>query len=183
MRFASFLKVDLKQIPGKFLKWLPSRWAKASGHAFDVFVTLGMPTEGRKIVKITKSSTDEEYDEDHATWLKDWKINQNAFELTRIESKNHYCSMSVMKYVKDVNRIASLDWCQFVLDKLISSVGHYKETSAAKGVHFDDLLFFLMSFTVLICSLQSFKRSSNKTRMTADFHSAPHLHLLTQIVN
>jgi len=31
-----------------------------------------------------------------------------------------------------------------MLDKLISSVMHYKETKAAKGVHFDGMLFFLM---------------------------------------
>ncbi|KAJ8423167.1 hypothetical protein Cgig2_023234 [Carnegiea gigantea] len=40
-------------------------------------------------------------------------------------------------------KIVSLDWCQFVLDKLIRSVKHYKETKAAKGVRFNGLLFFL----------------------------------------
>ncbi|KAJ8433431.1 hypothetical protein Cgig2_024767 [Carnegiea gigantea] len=46
--------------------------------------------------------------------------------------KNRYCSKSVLEYVKDVNRIALLDWCQFVLDKLINSVRHYKEIEAVK---------------------------------------------------
>ncbi|KAJ8425376.1 LOW QUALITY PROTEIN: hypothetical protein Cgig2_011760 [Carnegiea gigantea] len=51
---------------------------------FDVYVTLGVPIGGWKIIEITKSSTDEEYDEVHAVWLKEWKINQNAPEITRM---------------------------------------------------------------------------------------------------
>ncbi|KAJ8419722.1 hypothetical protein Cgig2_020783 [Carnegiea gigantea] len=47
--------------------------------------------------------------------------------------KNHYCSKSMLKYVKDVSQIASLDWCQFILDKLITSVKHHKESTAVKG--------------------------------------------------
>ncbi|KAJ8426180.1 LOW QUALITY PROTEIN: hypothetical protein Cgig2_017108 [Carnegiea gigantea] len=46
--------------------------------------------------------------------------------------KSHYCSKSILKYIK---YIASLDWCQFVLDKLITSVRHYKESTATKGSH------------------------------------------------
>jgi len=38
-------------------------------------VTLGVSIGGRKVVEITKSSMDEEYDEVHAVWLKEWKIN------------------------------------------------------------------------------------------------------------
>ncbi|KAJ8425636.1 hypothetical protein Cgig2_024291 [Carnegiea gigantea] len=49
--------------------------------------------------------------------------------------KNNYCSKSILKYVKDVNQIASLDW---------SNVRQYKESKSAKRVHFDSLLFFLV---------------------------------------
>ncbi|KAJ8439955.1 hypothetical protein Cgig2_013582 [Carnegiea gigantea] len=47
--------------------------------------------------------------------------------------KNSYRSKSVLKYVKD-----------FTLEKLINSVRHYKENKAAKDVHLDGPLFFLM---------------------------------------
>ncbi|KAJ8427649.1 hypothetical protein Cgig2_010662 [Carnegiea gigantea] len=73
-------------------------------------------------------------------------------------SKNQYCGKSVLKYVKDVNWIASLAYCQFALSKLISSVRHYKESKATKG-----------TFIVLIWSSQSFNRSSNQTRMMVVF--------------
>ncbi|KAJ8430763.1 hypothetical protein Cgig2_009068 [Carnegiea gigantea] len=43
--------------------------------------------------------------------------------------KNCYCNKSILKYVKDVRQIASLDCCQFVLD----IVGHYKESTTAKA--------------------------------------------------
>ncbi|KAJ8435635.1 hypothetical protein Cgig2_000301 [Carnegiea gigantea] len=75
MGFASFSNVDLKQIPGKFSKcpvkcfdpyvvcfMLPDG-QKFPVTAFDVNMTLGVPFGGRKIINITKSSTDEEYDE------------------------------------------------------------------------------------------------------------------------
>ncbi|KAJ8429604.1 hypothetical protein Cgig2_008834 [Carnegiea gigantea] len=96
MGFASFLKVDLKQILGKFSKLLvesydpyPASFVLPDGQrfvviAFDVYVTLGVPIEGRKIVEITSSSTDEEYDEVHAAWVKEWKIQHNPPELTRM---------------------------------------------------------------------------------------------------
>ncbi|KAJ8419817.1 hypothetical protein Cgig2_011749 [Carnegiea gigantea] len=122
MRFASFLKVDLKQIPGKFSKWLVESFdlyavcfrlpngQKFPVTAFNVYVSLGVPFGGREIIEITKSSTDEEYDE------------------------NLYYSASILKYVKDVNQIAFLDQCQFILDKLITSIRHYKESTATKGL-------------------------------------------------
>jgi len=50
----------------------------------DVYVTPGCAYKGRKIVEVTKSSTDEEYDEVNAMWLKEWKINKNIPELTRM---------------------------------------------------------------------------------------------------
>jgi len=58
--------------------------------------------------------------------------------------KNRYYNKSILKYVKDVSHIASLDSCQFVVDKPITSFKHCKESTAVKGVHFDGLLFFLM---------------------------------------
>ncbi|KAJ8425639.1 hypothetical protein Cgig2_024294 [Carnegiea gigantea] len=57
---------------------------------------------------------------------------------------NYYYSKYILKYVKDVSQIASLDWWQFILDKLITNIRHYKESKATKGVHFDNLLFFLI---------------------------------------
>ncbi|KAJ8439956.1 hypothetical protein Cgig2_013583 [Carnegiea gigantea] len=173
IRFASLLK----QIPGKFSKWLVDSFdpyficfrlpngQKFSVIEFDVYVTLDVPIGGREIVEITKSSTDEVYHEVHAAWLKEWKINQNTLELTcmsefilakkdRGESfkrnfiiclvncffsglKNRYCSKFVLKYMKD-----------FALGKLITNVRHYKESKAAKGVHFDGPLFFVMEADV-----------------------------------
>ncbi|KAJ8439007.1 hypothetical protein Cgig2_013003 [Carnegiea gigantea] len=74
MGFAFFLKVDLKQIYERFLKWLVDNFdpysicfklpygQKFLVTAFDVYVTLGVPIGGRKIIDITKSSMDEEYD-------------------------------------------------------------------------------------------------------------------------
>ncbi|KAJ8421090.1 hypothetical protein Cgig2_025553 [Carnegiea gigantea] len=145
MRFTSF---NLNQMLVKFSKWLGEHKYETgrsfSVITFDVYITVGVPFEGTLIVEITKSSMDEEYDE---------KIDHSAPELTQIpefilakkdegesfkrnfivylvncffnRAKNRYCSKSILKYVKDVNRFASLNWCQFVLDKLISSVRHY----------------------------------------------------------
>ncbi|KAJ8431997.1 hypothetical protein Cgig2_005926 [Carnegiea gigantea] len=48
------------------------------------------------------------------------------------------------KKTRDMSQIASLDWCQFVVDKLMTGVRHYKESTDTKGVHFDGPLFFLM---------------------------------------
>ncbi|KAJ8426629.1 hypothetical protein Cgig2_020565 [Carnegiea gigantea] len=90
------LKVDLKEIPGKFSKWLAKifdPYAVCFGLldgqqflviAFDVYVTPGVPFRGREIIKSTKTSMNEEYDEVHATWLKEWKIDQNAPKLTQM---------------------------------------------------------------------------------------------------
>ncbi|KAJ8419595.1 LOW QUALITY PROTEIN: hypothetical protein Cgig2_013231 [Carnegiea gigantea] len=57
-------------------------------------------------------------------------------------TKHRYCNHP--QNIKDVDQIASLDWCKFIVQKLITSVRHYKESKSAKGVHFDDSLFFLM---------------------------------------
>ncbi|KAJ8426846.1 hypothetical protein Cgig2_010868 [Carnegiea gigantea] len=117
--------VNLKQIPGKFSKFTVI--------IFDDYVTLDVPIGGREIMKITRSSTDEEYDEVHAAWVKEWKIQHNAPELTRMpvsilakkdggesfkrnfiiylancffsRPKNCYYSKSILKYVKDVNQM------------------------------------------------------------------------------
>ncbi|KAJ8421655.1 hypothetical protein Cgig2_019773 [Carnegiea gigantea] len=72
-------------------------------------------------------------------WLK--KIGERALrqlhhifrELLFQRIKELLLQKIVLKYMKD-----------FVLDKLISSVRHYKETKATKGLHFDGLFFFLM---------------------------------------
>jgi len=73
----------VKQIPGKFSKWLVESFdpyavcfrlpdgKKFPVTAFDVQAALGVPLGGTKIIKITKSSIDEEYDEVHAMWLKE----------------------------------------------------------------------------------------------------------------
>ena len=96
MGFSSFLKVDLKQIPWKFSKWLVENFdpyaicfrlpdgQKLPITALYVYVTLDVPFGERKIIEITKSSTDEEYDEVHIAWLKEQKIEQKALEVTRM---------------------------------------------------------------------------------------------------
>ncbi|KAJ8423860.1 LOW QUALITY PROTEIN: hypothetical protein Cgig2_027121 [Carnegiea gigantea] len=94
MGYASFLKVDLKQILGKFSKWLVEIFdpysicfrlpngQKFSITTFNVYMTLGVPIRGRQIMEITKFSMDEEYDLVHVAWFKEWKIDRNALELT-----------------------------------------------------------------------------------------------------
>ncbi|KAJ8444790.1 hypothetical protein Cgig2_032115 [Carnegiea gigantea] len=161
MGFASFLK---------FSKWLEESFdpyfiyfglsdgQKFSATAFDVYVTLN-----------------EEYDEVYAAWLKKWEIDQNPPKLTHMPEfilakkdsgesfkrnfviyfvngffsgmQNSYFSKSVMKYVTAENQIAFVGRCQLILDKLISSFRHYKESKAAKRVHFDGLIFFLMVYS------------------------------------
>ncbi|KAJ8421683.1 LOW QUALITY PROTEIN: hypothetical protein Cgig2_008641 [Carnegiea gigantea] len=83
MGFAPFLKIDVKQILGKFSKWLVESFdpyavrfrlldgQKFSITAFDVHVTLGVALGGTKIIEIIKYSMDDEYNEVHATWLKE----------------------------------------------------------------------------------------------------------------
>ncbi|KAJ8431651.1 hypothetical protein Cgig2_024123 [Carnegiea gigantea] len=114
--FISFLKVDLKQIPGKFSKWL-----KFPVLAFDVYATLGVPLMGREIMEITKSSMGEEYDEVDAVWLKEWKLQKNSPEVTRISE--------FIPAEKDGGESfkRNLIIYLFILDKLITSVRHYKE--------------------------------------------------------
>ncbi|KAJ8426948.1 LOW QUALITY PROTEIN: hypothetical protein Cgig2_022630 [Carnegiea gigantea] len=47
--------------------------------------------------------------------------------------ENRCCSKPILKFIKDVIQIASLDWGQFILDELITNVRHYKETSNDSG--------------------------------------------------
>ncbi|KAJ8442716.1 hypothetical protein Cgig2_011636 [Carnegiea gigantea] len=117
---------------------------KFSVTTFDVYATLGVPLGGTEIIEINKSLMDEEYYEVHAAWLKEWKLQKNAPKLTPMPefimsekdggesfkrnfiiylvncffsgAKNRYCSKSILKYVKNVSQIASLNWCQFVLN-------------------------------------------------------------------
>ncbi|KAJ8431096.1 hypothetical protein Cgig2_007512 [Carnegiea gigantea] len=67
---------------------------------------------------------------------------------------------SFLKNVKDVDQIASLDGCQFILDKLTSSVRHYNESKAGKRVYFDGPLFFLM----VKRDLSTMKSPENKSK-------------------
>ncbi|KAJ8422305.1 hypothetical protein Cgig2_014530 [Carnegiea gigantea] len=96
MGFASFLKVGLKQILEKFSKWLVESFDPYSASfmlsdgqrftvtAFDAYVTLGVLIGGREIMEISKSSTDEQYHEAHAAWVKEWKIEHTTPELTHM---------------------------------------------------------------------------------------------------
>ncbi|KAJ8433393.1 hypothetical protein Cgig2_019183 [Carnegiea gigantea] len=125
MGFASFLRVDLKQISRKFSKWLAKDCnpyavsfrlpygQKFLVIAFDVYLTLGVPIGGTQTIEINKSSINEEYKD--------------------VTLRNHYYNKSILKYIGDVNQIASLDWCLFILDKLIISVMHYKEKGCRRG--------------------------------------------------
>ncbi|KAJ8431086.1 hypothetical protein Cgig2_031118 [Carnegiea gigantea] len=94
MGFVSFLKVDLKQFPGMFSKWLVESFDPYSApfvlpdgqrftvNAFDVYVNLVVPIWGREIMEITKFTMDKEYNEVHAAWVKEWKIEHSTPELT-----------------------------------------------------------------------------------------------------
>ncbi|KAJ8419973.1 hypothetical protein Cgig2_015296 [Carnegiea gigantea] len=177
MGFASFLNVDLKQILGRFLKWLIDKFdpyfasfvlpdgQRFMVTAFDAYVTLGMPISGKEIMGCSRSLTDEEYDEVDAPWhttpelacipefilakkdgSESFKRNFMIYLANCFFSgpKNYYCSKTILKYIKDVDQIAYLDWCKFAMQNLITSVRHYKERKSAKGVRFDGLLFFLM---------------------------------------
>ncbi|KAJ8431061.1 LOW QUALITY PROTEIN: hypothetical protein Cgig2_027116 [Carnegiea gigantea] len=129
-------------------------------------VTTFVPNPGcvyrGKIVEFNKSFIDEEYDEVHTTWMKEWNINQNTLELTHMsqfilakKDGGESCKRNFIIYLNKeplMQQVCSkicegyyiLDRCQFILDKMISSVRQYKESKAAKGAHFDSLLFFLM---------------------------------------
>ncbi|KAJ8421368.1 LOW QUALITY PROTEIN: hypothetical protein Cgig2_025251 [Carnegiea gigantea] len=132
MQFASFLKVNIKLLDGQ----------KFPVIAFDVCVTLGVPFGGREIMEITKSSTDEEYDENgklsrmpynslecqSSFWPK--KTGGESFKRNFIiylvncfinGPKNRYYSKSILKYVKEGSQIASLDYSR-----------RYKKSKAAK---------------------------------------------------
>ncbi|KAJ8420795.1 hypothetical protein Cgig2_016838 [Carnegiea gigantea] len=97
-----------------------------------MYVTLGVPFGGREIIEISKSSTDVEYDKDGS---ESFKRNFIIYFVNCFFSrpKSRYYSKSILKFIKDVSQIASLDWCEFVMDKLITSVRHYKESTDAKG--------------------------------------------------
>ncbi|KAJ8420273.1 hypothetical protein Cgig2_014290 [Carnegiea gigantea] len=83
MGFASFLEVYLNLHPYSASFTLPDgKWFTVT--AFDAYVTLGVPIGGREIMKSSKSSTDEEYDEMHATRVKEWKIEHAVAELTHL---------------------------------------------------------------------------------------------------
>jgi len=58
--------------------------------------------------------------------------------------KNHYYNRSFLTNMKDVNQISSLNWRQFIIDKLLKGVKHCKENTIAKGASFYGPLFFLM---------------------------------------
>jgi len=47
-----------------------------------VYLTLGMLIGETQIVEINKSSIDEEYEEVHAVWMKERRIDQKTSELT-----------------------------------------------------------------------------------------------------
>ncbi|KAJ8424152.1 hypothetical protein Cgig2_001614 [Carnegiea gigantea] len=161
--FASFLKVDMKQIPGKFSKHLDGQ--KFLVIKFDMYVTLGVPSRGREIIKVAKSFIYEEYDEVHTAWLKEWKIEQNAPELTRMPEfilakknggesfkrnfiiylvncffsgpKNCYYSKSIPKYVNNVSQIASLDWTKEATTMvLLHSARHFHFTNQIVKIKF-----------------------------------------------
>ncbi|KAJ8425869.1 LOW QUALITY PROTEIN: hypothetical protein Cgig2_028214 [Carnegiea gigantea] len=172
MGFASFLKVDLKQIPGKFSKWLRGliptlphcafEWAKVTVIIFDVYVTLGVPIRGREIMEITRSSMDEEYDEVHAAR----KIKHSALDLTRmpkfILAKKDRCESFKRNFIiylrteEPLLQQVHLEVCQRCESNCIPrlmqvctaevdhSVRQHKESKYTKGVHFDGPLFFLM---------------------------------------
>ncbi|KAJ8424911.1 hypothetical protein Cgig2_012848 [Carnegiea gigantea] len=116
MRFASFLKVNLKQIPRKFSKW--------PVESFDSHVIYFSFPDGQKfqVTPFDRGKLQE-------------KFQHISSPLLLQRTKDHFCSRSFLKYVKD---------CQFMLGKLFVSMTHYKEFTAAKMAHFDGLLFFLM---------------------------------------
>ena len=72
MGFASFLKVNLNQIPEKFSKWLVESFdpytiyfklpevQKFQVTTFNVYMMLGVPIRGGKIIEISKFYIDEE---------------------------------------------------------------------------------------------------------------------------
>ncbi|KAJ8420954.1 hypothetical protein Cgig2_025808 [Carnegiea gigantea] len=165
--FASFLKVDLKQIPGKFSRWLVNSFDPYSTSfvlldgqrfmvtSFDAYVTLDVPIGGREIIESSRSRNGIEHAALELTHMPEFilakkdggkSFKRNFIIYLRVEEP--LLQQVHPQYVKDVNQIASLDWCKFVAQKLITSVRHYRESKSAKGVYFDCLLFFLMvSFT------------------------------------
>ncbi|KAJ8420213.1 hypothetical protein Cgig2_033076 [Carnegiea gigantea] len=139
MAFASFLKFDVKQIPRNFSKLLVE--------SFDPYAVCFRLLDGQTFpatpfdVHATLVFNGHEYNKVHAAWLKEWKLQKNNPELTRMpdfiltqKDRGDSFKRNFIIYL-----IASLDWCKFIVDKLITSVRHYKESTAAKGRVENDL--------------------------------------------
>ncbi|KAJ8429513.1 LOW QUALITY PROTEIN: hypothetical protein Cgig2_016245 [Carnegiea gigantea] len=181
MGFASFLKVDLKQLLRKFSKWVVDSFHPYSASfvlpdgqrfmvtTFDAYVTLDVlerksssatglqrmknmigcmlpGSRNGKLSTLPKLTRMPEFILAKKYGGKSFKGNFIIYLVNYFfsGSKNCYCGKSILKYVKDVNQIAFLDWCKFVVQKLIIIMRHYKESKSTKGVHFDSLLLFLM---------------------------------------
>ncbi|KAJ8425612.1 hypothetical protein Cgig2_005291 [Carnegiea gigantea] len=155
MGFTFFLKVDLKHIPGKFSEWMVESFdpnamcfTLLDGHnfsntAFDVYATMGVPLGGEwkssKSPSLRRMKSMMRYlprglrDGNSKRMPRKSLERWSSFRPKRTGGpKNCNCRKCILKYIKDVSQIASLDWCQFVLDKLIDSVRHCKESTAAK---------------------------------------------------
>ncbi|KAJ8420796.1 LOW QUALITY PROTEIN: hypothetical protein Cgig2_016839 [Carnegiea gigantea] len=160
MGFTSFFKVDLKQILGKksfdpySASFMLTNGQRFTATTFDVYVTLGVSIRGREIMEITRSLTNEEYDEVHATW-------HNAPKLTCIPEFN----------------LAKKDWGEsfkrniIIYLKLITSVKQYKESKSAKGVHFDGPFFFLMPKKKKKTEKKAKIESKNNEELTSKKHT------------
>ncbi|KAJ8426826.1 LOW QUALITY PROTEIN: hypothetical protein Cgig2_022607 [Carnegiea gigantea] len=145
--FAPFLKVDVQQILGKFSKWLLDLYAicfrlpdgqRFPVTAFDVHATLGVPLGDQKSSKSRSLQSTMSMTRVHFGPKDGGESFKRNFIIYLVncffsKPKNCYSSKSISKYLKDVSQITSLDWCQFVVDKLITSIRHYKESTAAKG--------------------------------------------------
>ncbi|KAJ8429729.1 LOW QUALITY PROTEIN: hypothetical protein Cgig2_024981 [Carnegiea gigantea] len=134
IRFASFLEFSkwlVDSFDHYFTSFMLLDGQRFVVTTFDAYMTLGVPIGGREIMDSSRSSMDEEYDEMHAAWVKERKIEHTAPELTRMlefilakkdggerfkryfmiylvncffsRPKNCYCSKTILKYFKDVD--------------------------------------------------------------------------------
>ncbi|KAJ8424730.1 hypothetical protein Cgig2_011962 [Carnegiea gigantea] len=123
---------------------LPGKVEKFQMTAIDVYLTLDVPIVENKFLKsISLPST------------------KNIKRITILSS--------LLKYVKDMSQITSQDWCQFILEKLISNVRHYKERKAAKVVHFDGPLFFVIASSPIQQVMDQAKQELKKASSISSF--------------
>ncbi|RAL47742.1 hypothetical protein DM860_012367 [Cuscuta australis] len=137
--FGSVLKLDIWELPSRLGLWVVSNYDARSSclklpdntkmhiTAEDVNTVLGWPIGGERIPN-NKRSNDK-------LLLEEW----------RLKMSHGYVNALVLDHLRDVGRVPKLNWCQYVLDKLIENKLKWEKK---KKQLFSGPLLFLMVFYV-----------------------------------